>query len=166
MKNVSLLLIVVSVLSLLVTGCVTDAGNNQTNTTNGMPDINGEHEPSIPPAGMPDINGEHEPSIPAGILPHTAEQAEGLALNFVETEATFKFDGIMDTLKVIKTDGENSPYNVTVEFDCLNGGYGDRSGQAVTNNITHHVAVITVYNGMIHAGVMDGMWDMITEKMI
>ena len=51
-------------------------------------------------------------------------------------------------------------------FESRHAGYGDRSGQVLPRAITPHEAVIMVEAGAVTSAVMDGVWDMINQKML
>ena len=89
------------------------------------------------------------------------------ALAFVRDSATFKFDGVTSTLKVVDSaPGDSSPsqYIVTVSFQCLHGGYGDRTGQAVTEAVTPHTVAVNVVDGKVVSAVIDGSWDELAQR--
>jgi hypothetical protein len=98
---------------------------------------------------------------------YTEKRSEDLARDFVEKSPTFVFDGIADTLKHVSTEkmGE-ATWRFTYEFQCRHGGYGDRSGQMVTQAITPHQAVIIIERNKVSSAVMDGKWDMLEQKML
>jgi hypothetical protein len=91
------------------------------------------------------------------------ETSQSIAEEFVKAEATFQFDGIPDTLKVLSGNATGDGWQFTIKFDSRNAGYGDRSGQALANVITRHTAEITVQDGAVTAAFMDGQWDMINQ---
>ncbi len=95
------------------------------------------------------------------------EIAQQAALDFVKNEATFKFDGIADTLKLVDTTSLSRCiycWAFTWAFDSAHGGYGDRTGEVVAQVITPHQAVIVVEQTTVTSAVMDGIWDMIKQE--
>ncbi len=52
------------------------------------------------------------------------------------------------------------------EFECINAGYGDRSGQSVIGVITPHAARITEVGGEVTSAIMNQKWDMMEQKTI
>ncbi len=58
------------------------------------------------------------------------EESQRVAEEFVKKEATFKFDGIPETLKVVNATSVGDGWEFTIQFDSRHAGYGDRSGQA------------------------------------
>jgi hypothetical protein len=96
------------------------------------------------------------------------EESRRIAEEFVRNSPTFVFDGIEDTLRVIDTITLRCPYcwQFTFEFDSRHAGYGDRTGQALAQVITHHIAQITVDMGEVKSAVMDGSWDMLNQEII
>jgi hypothetical protein len=95
-------------------------------------------------------------------------QAE-LAIDFVRNASTFAFDGIDDSLTV---EGvmilESFPvqYVVTINFESLHGGYGDRTGEILTQAITPHTIIVTVVDGQITSAIIDDVWDEINQETI
>ena len=53
---------------------------------------------------------------------------------------------------------------VTVGFVCLHGGYGDRTGQPVTQALTPHKAVVTILDGEVISAIIDGKWDELKQE--
>jgi hypothetical protein len=103
----------------------------------------------------------------------TQEESRQIAEEFVRNSPTFKFDGIEDTLTFVKADilrslTERTPFGwqFTFEFQCQHAGYGDRTGQVLSQVITPHKAVISVEQGKITEAVMDEKWDMLNQKMM
>jgi len=97
----------------------------------------------------------------------TRETSRQTAEDFVKNGPTFAFDGIVSTLVLTNTETINSStWRFTYEFDCSHGGYGDRTGQAVTEAVTHHVEVVTVENGSVISAEIDGAWNEITQEAI
>jgi hypothetical protein len=92
------------------------------------------------------------------------EQSRRVAFEFVKQEATYRFDGIPETLKVTGTTSAGSGWKYTVAFDSRHAGYGNRTGQVLAEVITHHTAEVTVEGGKVTRAVMDGQWDMINQR--
>jgi hypothetical protein len=106
------------------------------------------------------------PTVPAGEQ-YTADSALATAQQFVNGEATFKYDGDAGTLKVaLSKTIDSSTYEVVADFTSRAGGYGDRTGLMVAQVLTPHKAVITLSKGEIVSAIMDGQWDMIAQKML
>jgi len=91
-----------------------------------------------------------------------------VAKDFVTGEATYKFDGMKDTLTLDATGTYPEPgkYEVTCEFTSAHGGYGDRTGIFVTEALTPHMCILIVSNARVTSAVMDGSYDMIAQKVI
>jgi len=90
------------------------------------------------------------------------------AKSFITKEATFKFDGMKDTLKLDATGTFPEPgvYEVTCDFTSAHGGYGDRTGMFVTEALTPHRCILIVSNDRVTSALMDGTYDMIAQKII
>jgi hypothetical protein len=87
-----------------------------------------------------------------------------IALEFVKSEATYKFDGLPDTLKVTGAESVSEGWQFTLQFDSRHAGYGDRSGQALAEVITPHLAGVTIQSGKVAAAILDGQWDMLKQS--
>jgi len=98
----------------------------------------------------------------------TQEESQQAAEEFVKSDLTFKFDGIADTFKFIKTVTLRTPFawQYTFGFQCRHAGYGDRTGQVVAQVITLHTAVIAVIRGQVATATLDGIWNMINQQML
>ncbi len=104
---------------------------------------------------------------PAGS--HETNNIDGalhVAKDYVTGEATYRFDGMADTLKLDVTGTFPNPgvYEVTCDFTSAHGGYGDRTGMFVTEALTPHRCIIIVSDGGVKSAVMDGAYDMIAQK--
>jgi hypothetical protein len=95
---------------------------------------------------------------------YTEAESKQIAEDFVQNEATFVFDGMEETLELTDTAKVENGWQFTYKFDSAQAGYGDRTGQMLAQVITPHTAVITVISGKVTAAVMDGYWDMKTQK--
>ena len=89
---------------------------------------------------------------------------ETIALNWLINAPTFKFDGIVGSAKVVNsflamTFAAPSFWGVTLEFDSLHAGYGDRTGQMLAQVITHHVVTIHVTEGTVNLAQIDDQWN-------
>jgi hypothetical protein len=93
-------------------------------------------------------------------------ESQKTAVEFVKLEATFRFDGIPETLEVTNTTSVTNGWRFIIEFDSLHAGYSNRTGQIRANEITHHIAEISVLRGSVTAAVMDQIWDMKNHKTV
>jgi hypothetical protein len=106
------------------------------------------------------------PSAPAGEH-YTAASALTTAEQFVNGEATYRFDGDAGTLKVAMNKTiDASTYEIVAEFTSRAAGFGDRTGMMVAEVLTPHKAVITVNKGEVVSAIMDGQWDMLMQKLL
>lgn len=112
-------------------------------------------------------------AIAAGCAPEPAPEPHGeavsrqVALEFVKNEATFVYDGMEDTLKLVKTEELSAhSWRFSYEFQSRHSGYGDRTGQVLLQVITPHQAVVTVTDGQVVKAIMDGKWDMTKQEML
>ena len=97
--------------------------------------------------------------------PMTEEEARQTAEDFVKNSPTFVFDGIEESLELVETlypDMENA-WQFVFRFESRHGGYGDRTGQILTQVITPHEAVISLLDGAVVTAVLDGIWDMLGQ---
>jgi hypothetical protein len=95
-------------------------------------------------------------------------QAE-LAIDFVKNASTFAFDGIGDSITVedvMILESFPVQYVVAINFESLHGGYGDRTGQFLTQAITPHTVIVTVVDGKIISAIIDDVWDEVNQEML
>lgn len=92
--------------------------------------------------------------------------AVGTAKDFVTHEATYRFDGMADTLKLDATGTAPGVYEVVCDFTSAHGGYGDRTGMFVTEALTPHRCILTITNDRVTSALMDGTYDMVAQKSI
>jgi hypothetical protein len=93
-------------------------------------------------------------------------QAE-LAIGFVRNAPTFAFDGISESIMVedvMILESFPVQYVVTINFESLHGGYGDRTGEILTQAITMHTIIVTVVDGQIISAIIDDVWDEINQE--
>ena len=92
------------------------------------------------------------------------------AKQFVLNSTTFKFDGVEDSLNLrIIAVRESLPPIITVQadFSSLHLGYGDRTRQNITNEITNHIMWIGINNQTnVFSAVIDEKWDEINQKLL
>lgn len=100
-------------------------------------------------------------------LNYTKEGNALIATNFIKNEATYKFDGIFETFKLIETKTSSKySWEFYFEYQSRNSGYGDRINAIVNPVITNHTAVISMEKGTIKSAILDNKWDMKTQKLI
>lgn len=92
------------------------------------------------------------------------EGGQKMALEFVKQEATYRFDGIPETMNVKSATSIGNGWKYTIEFDSRHAGYGNRTGQLLAEVITHHTAEVTVQAGKVTKAILEGQWDMINQR--
>ena len=109
----------------------------------------------------------------AGNTGFTKESAIDTATQFVNGEATYKYDGMHETLTTdaMKAQLETNPaqevYLVLANFTSRQAGYGDRSGMMSADVLTPHTCEIAIdQGGNVLSAVMDDQWDMVKQQMI
>jgi hypothetical protein len=110
------------------------------------------------------------PLLPDIVKPLTEEESLKIAEEFVKNSPTFAFDGIEDSIKSVGGFGPDpcsAGHSFRFKFDSRHPGYGDRTGQALAQVITHHIAEIYISfdGGEVTFAIMDGKWDMLNQKM-
>jgi hypothetical protein len=93
-----------------------------------------------------------------------SETAPVIAQAFIESDETFRYDGLRETLNIMPIAVGREEYMVKAKFDCSHSGYGDRTGKFLAQAITPHEAEIVISSGNVRSAVMDSRWDMIAEK--
>lgn len=112
---------------------------------------------------------------PTTIVPTTTtnplELEIRLAEEAVKNSATFKFDGIAGSIKLINATNETpiSSFRATLctfEFQTGHPGHGDRSGQILAQVITTHRAEVYVDQDshQVKMAFCDDTWDLIKNK--
>jgi hypothetical protein len=114
----------------------------------------------------------------------TEEMARQVAEEFLRQSPTYRYDGIESTLefKVARdTTGVRYPWILALmdpeeagdyswvccfEFDSRHPGYGDRTGQDLADGMGEHGVHILVEAGEVVSAVMDGRWDMLSQRML
>jgi hypothetical protein len=99
---------------------------------------------------------------------HTKEEAEQTALQFLYGCPTFTFDGVKDTVKVLRVDTLRMPnaYEAYIGFICAYPGYGDRTGHVTLGHSQQHIIRITVHEGLVTRAIIDDVWDEVNQKML
>lgn len=96
----------------------------------------------------------------------TKESAIKSASDFLNGEATYKFDGMQGTMTA-NAQKVGDVYVVTADFTSRQAGYGDRAGMMMAQVLTTHTCVIKVdQNGKIISAIMDGQWDMVKQQLV
>jgi hypothetical protein len=109
---------------------------------------------------------------------YTRDGASLMVEKFVKEDATFRYDGLADTLSVRVEHVNSLPeyamalalplgqeYTFKAKFDSRHSGYGDRTGKVLAQVITPHEAEITVVGCKVISAIMDGKWDMLKGDM-
>lgn len=95
------------------------------------------------------------------------EAALQIAKHFIMNAPTYAFDGIDGTFRLIQTTSLESwpvQYVVIFSFESSHAGYGDRSGEALAQVVTTHVAWVKVVNGEVVQAVIDETWDELNQR--
>ena len=99
----------------------------------------------------------------------TEKECKEIAEEFIRNSPTFSFDGYgLQHSETLYPEIADKPYLWTFvfEFKSTHGGYGDRSGQIIEEEITPHEAHISVDSGKVTSAVLDLKWDMLSQKTI
>ncbi|KYK38788.1 MAG: hypothetical protein HXS46_14935 [Theionarchaea archaeon] len=97
---------------------------------------------------------------------YTAEEAEETAVEYIRNAPTFHFDGIEKSLEATNVESLDCTgcFEVTVEFDCRNEGFGDRSGLFLKSRFVHHTAKVRVEKGEVTQAIIDEIWDEMAQE--
>ena len=113
--------------------------------------------------------------IPAGDKPEwdkfiqmSEEESQKIAEEFLRDSPTFRFDGIVGSVKLVETLTMRCPYcwAFIFEFQTRHAGHGDRTGAIQAQVITTHRAVITVQEGEVVSALCCENWDMMPQSSI
>jgi hypothetical protein len=94
------------------------------------------------------------------------------ALEYLLSCPTFTYDGVGESVRVkavVRVQAEDvgssvSSWNVVIEFDCRNLGYGDRTGKMPVHAMNCHSIMITVREGEVVRAIIDEAWDELEQK--
>jgi hypothetical protein len=95
------------------------------------------------------------------------EKVIDIALEFLRNGATFKFDGIEDSIKIEETrilESYPVQYIVIISFESRHAGYGDRAGQFLAQVITPHNTWIKIVEDEVVSAILDNTWDELNQK--
>lgn len=96
------------------------------------------------------------------------QDSQNIAVDFLRSSATFRFDGMENTLKLVWSRADEKAYRweFHYEFESRHAGYGDRNGLMLAQVITDHRVQIVVEQGKVIYAVLDGKWNMLRQKII
>lgn len=85
---------------------------------------------------------------------------------FVRQSPTYQFDGIDETFHMVDVQfpAVEPDWVITIQFESSHAGFGDRTGDMLTQVITPHECIITVSEGIVTSAIMDGQWDMLNQE--
>ncbi|MFQ5860282.1 MAG: SIMPL domain-containing protein [Dehalococcoidia bacterium] len=92
--------------------------------------------------------------------------AQRIARDFLLDSPTYQYDGIADSVEMVQSEEADDGWRFVYRFESLHGGYGDRTGQVLTQVITPHTAVITVKDSEVSSALLDGQWEMVAQTPI
>jgi hypothetical protein len=97
----------------------------------------------------------------------SGDEAKAIAEDWIKNAPTYSYDGSDLTLADYRS-AENYPeeHILTYNFTSSHGGYGNRTGQMVTQVITNHTIEVTLYNSNVVSAVIDGVWDEKEQNML
>jgi hypothetical protein len=98
----------------------------------------------------------------------SADGAVSTAKVYLMGMPTYAFDGMADTIEVLKVEPLRmlNTWEVTIAFTSRHGGYGDRTGQMLAQVLTPHVSRIVVSEGRVIRAVTDDAFDEMDERML
>jgi hypothetical protein len=95
------------------------------------------------------------------------ERAIDIAWDFIVESPTFRFDGLLDTLKIVDAvtlESFPEQHIITLTYDSTHAGYGDREGQMLAQVITTHTAKIKVVSENVVSAILDDTWDVLKQE--
>nr|WP_321498249.1 hypothetical protein [uncultured Methanolobus sp.] len=118
------------------------------------------------PDGLNKINDELIKLIEYVIAP-TEDEAKETASEWIINAPTYSFDGsdleFTDYQLSTENPGEST---LTYTFTSSHGGYGNRSGEMITQVITEHDIEVVLYNWNVITATIDGVWDEVSQVML
>jgi hypothetical protein len=94
---------------------------------------------------------------------------EQIALNFLKNGATYRFDGIEDSITILDyymLESYPVQHVYVISFDTAHAGWGDREGTFIAQVITNHVIEITIVEGEVVSAVIDDQWDELNQEQV
>jgi hypothetical protein len=89
-----------------------------------------------------------------------------LVTDFIKNSSTFKFDGIADSINLVKGTGPENDMEFVIEFQTNHAGHGDRAGHMLAQVVTTYNVVLSVKDGQIYSAVCDNSWDILKNAAI
>lgn len=121
----------------------------------------------MPSVEQPDIVLSEEAKEANELLKQKVRQQwEQVALSFLRTCPTFKFDGIPGTITLTRSEEAWGSWVFIYKFQNRQAGYGDRTGMFLAQVITDHQAEVIVEQGEVKWAIIDGQWDELRQKML
>jgi len=117
-----------------------------------------------PPPAQETPGGGQTPGQETKVI--TKEESQAIALNFLLGSATYRFDGIPNSLVLARSEGDATSGRWVFDYKFQNrqAGYGDRTGMILAQVITDHQAEIIVKLGVVQSAILDGQWDELRQK--
>ncbi len=95
---------------------------------------------------------------------HDEPAAEQIARTWIRNAPTYRYDGQGLELESKREDGAATVF--TYNFTSTHGGYGNRSGQMVTQVLTPHTIEVTVEDGEVTEAIVDEEWNELTQGQV
>jgi hypothetical protein len=95
------------------------------------------------------------------------DERKEIASEWIMNAPTYSFDGSDLELKSYQV-SEDNPAEAMLNYTFISshGGYGNRSGQMVTQVITEHSIELVLYNRNVNSAIIDGVWDEMNHVML
>ncbi len=93
------------------------------------------------------------------------EEAEKIAVSWIESAPTYSFDGFdlkLENHEILESIPEQ--HILTYNFTSSHGGYGNRTDQVVTEALTPHRIEVTISDRNVTSAIIDGQWDELAQK--
>ncbi|WP_394701089.1 hypothetical protein [uncultured Methanolobus sp.] len=100
-------------------------------------------------------------------LSPSENERKKIASEWIMNAPTYSFDGSdleLESYQVSKDNPAEAMLNYT--FISSHGGYGNRSGQMITQVITEHSIELVLYNRNVNSAIIDGVWDEMNHVML
>jgi len=100
---------------------------------------------------------------------YTEKGAIDLALYYLKSSPTYRYDGIAESINVTGVARARTPtptWLVMIDFECAHSGYGDRTGKILLEVVTPHRISIVVEEGKVIQAIIDDAWDEITQSFV
>jgi len=94
---------------------------------------------------------------------------EQIAISFLKNGPTFAFDGISESINIVKKytmESYPEQHVIIISFNTTHAGWGNREGTFIAPMITPHIIKITIVEDIVVEAIIDDKWDELNQEQI